>query len=332
MRPDPATSDGERSAARRGAGPGHRRTQRGAALLVAMIILTLVSTLAAGMIWQQWRALQVESAERARSQAAWIVTGALDWGRLILREDRTAQVDHLGEVWATPLAEARLSTFLAVDREHNTDSGPEAFLSGSIRDAQSRYNLRNLVVQGKLVEAEVAVLRRLCESAAVSPEMADLIAAGLLRAWADGGGDDSGTPLRPRTVAHLAWLGVDAASVQRLTPFVELLPVATPLNVNTASRDVLAAVIDGLDAGSAERMVQARQRHYFESIAKARAHIPEGSKIDSQHISVSSRYFEISGRLRLEGRVLEERALVERRGREVVQILRERHNLRVEIP
>jgi general secretion pathway protein K len=79
-------------------------------------------------------------------------------------------------------------------------------------------------------------------------------------------------------------------------------------------------------------MVQARQRHYFESIAKARAHIPEGSKIDSQHISVSSRYFEISGRLRLEGRVLEERALVERRGREVVQIFRERHNLRVEIP
>jgi hypothetical protein len=182
MRPDPATSDGERSAARRGAGPGHRRTQRGAALLVAMIILTLVSTLAAGMIWQQWRALQVESAERARSQAAWIVTGALDWGRLILREDRTAQVDHLGEVWATPLAEARLSTFLAVDREHTTASGPEAFLSGSIRDAQSRYNLRNLVVDGKLVPEEAAVLRKLCETAGVGADTAELIAAGLVAA------------------------------------------------------------------------------------------------------------------------------------------------------
>ena len=31
------------------------------------------------MVWQQWRAVQVEAAERARTQAAWILTGALDW-------------------------------------------------------------------------------------------------------------------------------------------------------------------------------------------------------------------------------------------------------------
>jgi general secretion pathway protein K len=42
------------------------RTQRGAALLTAMIIVTLVATLAAAMVWQQWRAVQVEVAERAR--------------------------------------------------------------------------------------------------------------------------------------------------------------------------------------------------------------------------------------------------------------------------
>ncbi len=111
-----------------------------------MMIVTLVATLAAGMVWQQWRAIQVEAAERARAQAAWILNGALDWSRLILREDaRTSKsVDHLGEPWAVPLAEARLSTFLAADREA-TDDAPEAFLSGWIVDAQSRYNLRNLV-------------------------------------------------------------------------------------------------------------------------------------------------------------------------------------------
>ena len=76
--------------------------QRGAALLLAMLILTLVATLAAGMVWQQWRAVQVEAAERARAQSAWILSGALDWARLILREDaRTSSgVDHLGEPWA----------------------------------------------------------------------------------------------------------------------------------------------------------------------------------------------------------------------------------------
>ena len=104
-----------------------RSAQRGAALLTAMIIVTLVATLAASMVWQQWRAVQVEGAERARAQSAWILAGALDWARLILKEDaRSAAnpVDHLGEPWAVPLAEARLSTFLAADQS-NTDDAPK---------------------------------------------------------------------------------------------------------------------------------------------------------------------------------------------------------------
>ena len=52
-----------------------------------MIIVALVATLAGSMVWQQWRAIQVEAAERARTQSAWILSGALDWARLILRED-----------------------------------------------------------------------------------------------------------------------------------------------------------------------------------------------------------------------------------------------------
>ena len=81
------------------------RGQRGAALLLAMLILALVATTAAGMAWHQQRAIEVESAERARAQAAWILNGALDWARLILREDaRSGGADHLGEPWAVPLA------------------------------------------------------------------------------------------------------------------------------------------------------------------------------------------------------------------------------------
>ena len=145
-----------------------------------MIIVTLVATLAASMVWQQWRAIQVEAAERARAQSAWILTGALDWARLILREDaRTGGADHLGEPWAVPLAEARLSTFLAADKD-NTDDAPEAFLSGAITDAQSRYNLRNLVDgDGKIDPTELAALQRLCETVGVSADVADRIATGL---------------------------------------------------------------------------------------------------------------------------------------------------------
>ena len=120
------------------------RSERGAALLLALLLVALVATLASAMVWQHWRAVQVEAAERARAQAAWILDGATDWVRLILREDRrSGSTDHLGEPWATPLAEARLSTFLAVDRDRSDESDVEAFLSGEISDAQARYNLRN---------------------------------------------------------------------------------------------------------------------------------------------------------------------------------------------
>ena len=53
--------------------------QRGAALLAAMLTVTLVAAFAASALWQQWRAIEVEAAERTRIQAAWMLLGALDW-------------------------------------------------------------------------------------------------------------------------------------------------------------------------------------------------------------------------------------------------------------
>ena len=73
------------------------RRQRGAALLLAMLTVALVATLATAALWQQWRNVEIEASERSRLQASWILGGALDWARLILREDaRTGGPDHLG--------------------------------------------------------------------------------------------------------------------------------------------------------------------------------------------------------------------------------------------
>ena len=222
------------------------RRERGAALLTAMIIVTLIVTLAASMVWQQWRAVQVETAERARVQSAWILNGALDWARLLLREDaRSGRPPALTEPWATPLAEARLSTFLAGDTS-NAEDAPDAFLSGVITDAQARFNLTNLVLQGTPAEAEA--LDRLCQAVGVSSDVAARIAKGLRDAEAPSSSEGTtDSPLRPRSVAQLTWLGIDADSLERLAPYVVLLPVRTPVNINTASREVLAAVIKGLD-------------------------------------------------------------------------------------
>ena len=314
------------------------RRQRGAALLLAMIILGTVATVAAGMVWQQTRAVEIEAAERARVQAAWILAGALDWARLILREDqrssrRGRNVDSLDEPWATPLAEARLSTFLAADKDNTVDSGPEAFISGSIVDAQARFNLRGLVDrEGKPVAAQTAALQRLCQLIGLPGDTAERIGNGLAAALAPTEGD-ADVPLRPAQLADLAWIGIDAATIERLAPWADLLPAPTPVNVNTAPREVLVAAIDGLDLGSAERLVQMRSRQPFATIEAVKTELPEGSVVDAARVSVGSNYFVVAGRLRLEERVLEERSLLERRpgggGGDVVVRRRERRSLMV---
>lgn len=324
--------------------------QRGAALLLAMTLLALVASLAAGMVWQQWRAAQVESAERSRGQSTWILAGALDWTRLILREDvRSGAVDHAGEPWATPLAEARLSSFLAADREASADSEVEAFLSGSITDAQARYNLRNLFTdEGQAVAIERDTLGRLCAAAGLNPKDTERIITGLASAWrarsatpAGGGSSTPGTGagagastqdedarvLPVQRFEHLAWLGLEPAVLQALRPLVDVLPTRTPVNLNTAGREVLAAVL-AVDAGTAERLVQARQQQAFERLEQVRALLPPGSPLESSRVSVGSQYFEVRGRLRLEDRVLEEASLVRRRGTaEVLAVHRLRRNL-----
>jgi general secretion pathway protein K len=309
----------------------HRKPQTGAALLLAMVVLTLVGTLAAGMIWLQARAIEVESAERARAQAAWILTGALDLGRVLLRVDaRKPGVDDLTEVWATQLEEASLSSLLAQDRNNNVEGAPEAFLRGRIRDAQDRYNLRNLVdpATNKIVEAELAALVRLCETAAVAPETAQTLATGLrvaLLAEKPGDGEaNADTVLLPQTVDQLVWFGLDAQTVKRLQPYVILLPEPTPVNVNTASDEVIAGVVAGLDLGSAKRIVNRRP---FKALQDLRSDIQGEGALDAKRLSVNSNYFEISGRLRMEGRVLEERMLVKRANRQVVAIARWRQSL-----
>ena len=44
-------------------------SQSGAALLMAMVCVSLVATLAAGAYWLQWRTVELEQSERARVQA-----------------------------------------------------------------------------------------------------------------------------------------------------------------------------------------------------------------------------------------------------------------------
>ena len=299
------------------------RRERGAALLSAMLTVTLVATFATAALWQQWRATEVETAERARVQAAWILTGALDWARLILREDaRAGGPDHFGEPWAIALQEARLSTFLAVDRQA-TETERDAFLSGAISDLQARLNLANLVQGEDIDEASVEAFERLLERLELPPDLAGRTAEALRRARQAAG--DPQAPLKPDRIGQLGLLGLPPAAVQALAREATLLPDRTPVNLNTASLNVLIASIEGLDVGAAQRLIAAREREPLRSLADAVRLLPvlEGRLQDDRH-AVASSHFEIRGRLRLDDLAVEELSVVRRSGLSVSTLWRER--------
>ena len=325
----------------------HRfNSQRGAALLAAMLTVTLVATFAASALWQQFRSTEIESAERSRVQASWILTGSLDWARLILREDaRAGEVDHLGEPWAVPLNEARLSSFLAVDASVSaTEPGGEldAFLSGQITDLQSRLNVTNLIDSTGLSESGLVAFGRLFETLGLPRAQLTDAANQLLAASRSANPvvvpsavagvpappppAPSGTaPLLPQRVDQLVWLGLAPATLAALRPHITLLPTRTAINLNTASAEVIYAATPGLDMVDAQRLVAVRASSHFRRVADATRLIsnPEVQVAMAQH-DVKSRYFEVRGLLRVDKTVVEERSVLQRDSLAVSTLWRDR--------
>lgn len=305
--------------------------QRGAALLLAMLTVALVATLSAAALWQQWRSAEVEAAERRRLQAGWILVGALDWARLILREDgrgnrNSGASDHLGEPWATPLEEARLSSFLAADKNNSAEELMPAFLSGEMVDLQSRLNFRNLVklkrtgneAKAEISTTDVATFTRLFSLLNLPAAELTVATDNLLRTTERALNDPkpSDSPLVPQRYAQLRWLGLSEGTLAALQPHVTVLPERTPLNINTASAEALSASVPGLDLALAQQVVGSRGVAPFNDLAAAIARIPGATEqtLTRDTHDVRSRFFEVRARLRLDDVLIEEHSLVQRNG------------------
>jgi general secretion pathway protein K len=291
----------------------------GAALLSAMLTVTLVATFAAAALWQQWRSVEVEIAERGRVQVAWLLIGALDWSRLILRIDgqnpKTSNADHLAEPWAVPLEESRLSTFLAADKNNTggltAEEQVDAFLSGGMVDAQSKLNVFNLIKDGQVSAPDAAAFKKLFELLNLPATELDDFVSKLKDARQPNA--PATAALMPQRVRQLTWLGLRPATLAKLTPYITLLPEPTTVNINTAAAEVIFASAPGLQLADAKLAVSTRESAHFPSIADAAAKVPalNGKLVDTQH-SVATNFFEVSGRIRLEQTVVEEQSLVQR--------------------
>ena len=298
-----------------------------------MLTVALVATFAAGALWQQWKSIEVEGAERQRTQARWLLTGALDWARVILREDArasdaSAPTDHLAEPWAVPLQEARLSSFLAampngagstIEDEKLTQ---QVLLSGQVVDAQSRLNVTNLLQGDRLDMTTVMAFERLFDALNLPPAQLGQLTQGVLAAQKQ----NSNAPLMPQRVGQLGWLGLSPQSVQTLSPYITLLPTRTPVNLNTASVQVLYASVPGMSLSNAQQLVQQRERQQWRNLEAFQKAWGRNTSLEGTH-SVNTRFFEVLGHLRMPNTTLQERSLLQRDGQDVKVIWRESGSL-----
>jgi general secretion pathway protein K len=333
-----------------------RGAQRGVAVITALLLTTLAITIVASLFWQQQ--VQVRSIEnqRLQLQKQWILRGALDYARLILREDaRNSNIDHLGEPWAVPLEETRLDQY--VDDNRANDEASDATLSGNIVDAQSYLNLTNLCIGGVIDPNQVAAFGRLLTNLSLPPSLAPAVATMMQTAQKASGQTQAAAaaasaaatvaaaaanagPLLPTTAAPAPITGAlpstggaggseplgltqrdDLLAVPGFTPqimvklkdYVVVLPTATAVNVNTASAQVLSAIVGTLPLSDASALVA--RRTYYNSVADFVSNLPGQPAIGGANtLDVKTSYFLVNGKVRLSRAALDVQSLIQRNG------------------
>lgn len=285
-----------------------------------MLTVALATIIAASLISQVGLAADVVVGRNELAQARWLARGAIDWARNILAEDaRTTAVDHLGEPWAMVVPP------MAVDNGE---------VAGEIQDLDRRFNL-NAVLSGSEADPKAMLAyHRLLLNLGFSPAEAAQLAMSLAD-WLDAddadrhsGGSEIGryaalsVPLRPANgrlsgVGELHRLqGYSAAVIARLSPYVAVLPDRGTININTASAEVLSAVLPDLDVDAARQLVARRESTWFRNLADFDSLLATPSSSAALvPLAVLSRYFQVGGRVRFGDAVVHSESLLYRDGR-----------------
>ena len=252
-----------------------RTRQSGVALITAILLVAIATALATKLTWDNLVSMRRTETLLAQEQARLFGMGAEAVAIDVLRQDDIA-FDHRGELWWLEEDE-RGYAVLPID----IDGTALGEMQGLIDDAQSRFNLNSLVSsQGAVVNTRAREqLERLINLLQLDPALVDAIID-----WLDadtipllsGAEDDAYTSLVPpyrsannyfASVSELrAVAGMDAESYAALLPHVTALNPAwcggrdyTPINVNTASAELLASLDNNIGIGEAEAWVEQRR-------------------------------------------------------------------------
>jgi general secretion pathway protein K len=291
--------------------------QRGVAIISVLLVVTLATLVVSSLFWREIVTVRSVENRLALAQVRWIESAVLDWAEVVLRVDRnsTGAVDHLGEIWAMPVAETRLDETV-MGGAQVSDAERDAMLMGQVFDAQARLNLNNLVIKGEPSLPHLLAFERLLGLLGRPESLATLLQQRVQQAHPPlvEGRRLPASALPLLKVADLRTVpGFDEATVQALAPFVIVLPKTvrlakaivdtenTKVNLNTAPAEVLAALVPELDLQAARQFVEGvRQRTFFASLDVARGMLDGSPVLPPNLLSVGSDFFLVSGVIRFD--------------------------------
>ena len=229
----------------------------GAALVIAMLLTALGAAVAVQMLvpLSGW----VEREYRARdTQASYtLADAAASWAITVLAADaRLGPIDHYGELWATALPETPV--------EGGT-------IEGRIFDLQAQFNLNNLAPRGVQSKANVVLARALFAQAGVPINLVESVADAIDgdELTIDGQSERQryGRSLRNAPLTGMADLldvpGFDDAMVRKLAAVMVVLPEASSINANTASRALIASAFPDAKPETLDKVLARRAQLPF---------------------------------------------------------------------
>ena len=272
--------------------------QRGMAVIVALLVVALVAVIATALLTRQSAQLRALRGDQLRVQIRMAVDATLERAAQQLREDVKEQLTTVR--WARPL---ELQAPLPVQLQ--------------LVDAQSMFNLRNLLAHGRPDPEARRAFIALCAGQGLG-QGACASAADHIQARLRDGDMQAQAPLPRESLIEQALPGADPVALQALARRTVVLPAQTLVNANTSDLRVLQAVTPVVEPARLQALLGERDAGHW---LLNRGDIANRLQLSNEQMAVlplgiHSEWFLAVGQVQADGSAVDFRALLWREYRD----------------
>ncbi|MFY0731730.1 general secretion pathway protein GspK [Pseudomonas sp. NFX15] len=247
--------------------------QRGIALISVLLVMSLALLITAGLLRSHHLSLQSSGQQLQQIQLRQLASGGETWALWLLRDalqDSKKPVERM-QGWTA------MAPSLEID---------DAQIRVDIDDLAGRFNLNVLLRQGQVDQVTLNRWARFLQLLDLPPVQLSQVGA-------------------LRELSQLRLLpGVDAHLLQRLEPWVAMLPTDTALNINTAPA-LLLRTLGEVDATTADALARQAITTPWTSVqAFTQDPLLAGRGLSSHGLGTQSRWYRITVRVSRDGREL----------------------------